>query len=215
MCFSATASLIAGGSLTIMGAVSLKKVKSKSEILFASIPLLFGIQQLIEGILWLSIYREYAGVQSTMAYLFTGISRVIWPIYVPLSVLALESVAWRKKAILSFLPVGVASSLYLLYFIVTDGVSAEVVGHHIVYCSSHRIPFLNLVFYVAATCLSCFFSSHRYVRIFGGLCILGFASAYLVSEIAAFSIWCFFAGLISFYILFHFNVSARKCKFNN
>ena len=54
MCFSAAASLAAGGTLSVVGGLTLAKVKNKSELPFASIPLLFGIQQAIEGAVWLS-----------------------------------------------------------------------------------------------------------------------------------------------------------------
>ena len=49
MCFSAPASFIAGTALSVIGVAALKRTESKSEIPFALIPLLFGIQQLIEG----------------------------------------------------------------------------------------------------------------------------------------------------------------------
>ena len=42
MCFSATASFIAGVSLSVLGVATVKKVKRKAEIPFAMIPLLFG-----------------------------------------------------------------------------------------------------------------------------------------------------------------------------
>jgi len=54
MCFSATASFIAGVSLLVLGVATVKKAKRKAEIPFAMIPLLFGVQQIIEGMLWLS-----------------------------------------------------------------------------------------------------------------------------------------------------------------
>jgi hypothetical protein len=59
MCFSASASFIAGGALTAVGVVTLKKTENKKEIPFAAIPLLFGIQQLIEGVIWLTL-RHHA-----------------------------------------------------------------------------------------------------------------------------------------------------------
>ena len=55
MCFSANASFIAGATISAIGVVTLKKVKAPSQIVFASIPLIFGVQQLSEGVLWLTI----------------------------------------------------------------------------------------------------------------------------------------------------------------
>jgi hypothetical protein len=44
MCFSATASFVAGTTLSTIGVVTITKVKQRSELPFALIPLLFGIQ---------------------------------------------------------------------------------------------------------------------------------------------------------------------------
>ena len=54
MCFSAPASFIAGTALTSIGVAALRQTKTGSEIPFAMIPLLFGVQQLIEGVIWLT-----------------------------------------------------------------------------------------------------------------------------------------------------------------
>jgi len=54
MCFSATASFVAGTSLSAIGVATIRKAERRSELPFAMIPLLFGIQQLVEGIIWLT-----------------------------------------------------------------------------------------------------------------------------------------------------------------
>jgi hypothetical protein len=77
----------------------------------------------------------------------------------------LEAVRGRKKVILAFEAAGFAFGLYLLYFIVTRPVTAEVVGRHIVYESPHFYLISVMVLYLAATCVSCFFSSHRYAKL--------------------------------------------------
>jgi hypothetical protein len=70
MCFSATASFIAGVSLTGMGIATVKMTQGKAEMPFAMIPLLFGVQQLIEGMLWLSFEYEAHLLNVVMTYLF-------------------------------------------------------------------------------------------------------------------------------------------------
>ncbi len=45
MCFSASASFIAGTSLCAIGVATVKRAEARSELPFAMIPLLFGIQQ--------------------------------------------------------------------------------------------------------------------------------------------------------------------------
>ena len=86
MCFSATASFIAGISLSLFGVATVKKTERKAEIPFAMIPLLFGAQQIIEGMIWLSFRFDAPLLNVTMTYLFTLFSHVLWPIFLPSSV---------------------------------------------------------------------------------------------------------------------------------
>ena len=203
MCFSATASFIAGTTLTVVGVAALKRTEAKTELPFAAIPLLFGIQQLIEGVIWLTFSYDTPFLKQTLTYVYAGFSHVLWPIYVPLAVGILEAVRWRKRAIFAFGVAGVAVALYLLYFIVTRSVVAELVGSHIVYASPHfyLIPVMTL--YLAATCVSCFFSSHGFVKLFGVLMLLSFVATYLFYSLALVSVWCFFAAVLSLLIYMH------------
>ncbi len=203
MCFSATASFIAGTALSVVGVATLRKAETRTELPFAMIPLLFGIQQLIEGVIWLTFSYEAPLLKQTMTYLYSGFSHVLWPIYVPLAMGILEAVRWRKRAFFAFEVAGVAVGLYLLYFIVTRPVVAEVIGRNIVYTSPHFYGLVVISFYLAATCVSCFFSSHGFVRLFGVLALLAFIAAYLFSALALISVWCFFAAILSLLIYMH------------
>ena len=62
----------------------------------AMIPLLFGIQQLTEGVIWLSFSHDAPVLKSTMTYVYSGFSHVLWPIYVPFAMGVLEAVRWRS-----------------------------------------------------------------------------------------------------------------------
>ena len=206
MCFSATASLVAGISLTLVGAATLKKAKRKAEIPFAMIPLLFGIQQIIEGVLWLSFRFSSHLLTIVTTYLFSLFSHVVWPIFVPLSIGLLEVVPWRSVVIAGFQLVGLAIGGYLLYFIVKFPVTAEI-AEHIVYLSPHFYKLPAIGIYVAATCISALFSSHRIINVFGALALLLFAIASWFYTVALFSVWCFFAALLSFIIYFYFRTT--------
>ena len=127
MCFSATASFIAGVSLLVLGVATVKKAKRKAEIPFAMIPLLFGVQQIIEGMLWLSFRFDAPLLNVIMTYVFTLFSHVLWPIFVPFSIGLMETVAWRKKVISAFQITGIAVGLYHLYVIVKFPVTSEVI----------------------------------------------------------------------------------------
>jgi len=203
MCFSASASFIAGTSLCAIGVATVKKVEARNELPFAMIPLLFGIQQLTEGVIWLTFSHDAPLLKQTMTYLYSIFSHVLWPMYVPFAMGVMEAVRWRKKAIFAFEAAGVIVGLYLLYFIVTSPVVAEVVGSHIVYVSPHFYLIPMIMFYLAATCVSCFFSSHGFVRLFGVLALLSYIAAYVIHVEALVSIWCFFAAILSLLIYLH------------
>ncbi len=203
MCFSATASFVAGTSLSVIGVATLKHVKRKTEIPFAMIPLLFGIQQLAEGVIWLTFANDAPLLQQTMTYVYSGFSHVFWPIYVPFAIGVLEAVRWRRKALAGFEVAGLAAGLYLLYFIVTQPVVAQVVSRHIEYISPHFYIAPVIVLYLLATCVSAFFSSHKFVNLFGALALLSFLATYAIYAHALVSVWCFFAALLSILMYVH------------
>ena len=70
MCFSASVSFVAGTSLLAAGAVTVRKARHKDELPFAAIPLLFGVQQLVEGVIWFfSIWCFFAAILSGIVFL--------------------------------------------------------------------------------------------------------------------------------------------------
>jgi hypothetical protein len=122
---------------------------------------------------------------------------------VPFAVGALEAVRWRKRTLFVFQAAGLAVGLYLLYAIISRPLVAEVVGKHIVYASPHFYLVPVMVLYLGATCVSCLFSSHGFVRLLGALTFVLFVAAYLIHGAAMVSIWCFFAAILSVIIYVH------------
>ena len=207
MCFSATASFIAGTTLSAVGVATLRKTRSMKEVAFAAIPLLFGLQQIVEGVLWLSFGFDAPRLNVAMTYLFSLFSHVLWPTFVPFSIGLLETVTWRRRVIWGFQSVGLGVGLYLLYLILEFPVTSVALAN-IIYVSPHfyRVPVMLL--YLAATCVSCFFSSIDTVRVFGALALFLFAVAAVVFNLALFSVWCFFSAILSFIIYVHFRRNA-------
>ena len=99
MCYSATASFIAGGLLTVAGAVTLKRAANSAELPFAAVPLLFGIQQIVEGAIWLSFRYDASEIRNIASYIYTLFAYVLWPIYIPIAIGLTEQFAWRRKLI--------------------------------------------------------------------------------------------------------------------
>ncbi len=205
MCFSATASFTAGGALSAVGGLTVRRSRGRAELPLALIPLLFGIQQLTEGALWLSLHGDLPILKSWTTYIYSMFSHVLWPIFVPFAILLVETSRRRKTALGVFQVLGIAVGFYLLYFIVRFPVTAHVHGHSIVYVSRHFYIVGVLVVYLLATCASGLFSSHRCINVFGVLAFVLAIAAYQMSITTFVSVWCFYAAVLSLLIYVHFS----------
>jgi len=208
MCFSATASFVSGTVLSATGGVTIKKAKKSSQIPFAMIPLLFGIQQLIEGVVWISFGTAWLNTAATIVY--SIFSHVLWPIFVPFAVLLLEQNKLRRRILKILLTFGIGVGIYLLYFLITKGVTAEIVNNCIAYVSPHFNAEVSMTLYVMASCFSCFISSHKMVKVFGGALFFSFLVSFQFFSQAFFSVWCFFAAVLSAIIYFHFKFQEKE-----
>ncbi len=204
MCFSASASFVAGTTLSVIGVATLKNVRAKTELPFAMIPLLFGLQQLIEGVIWLTFTGHTPALRQPMIYAYSAFSHVLWPIYVPFAVYLIEPARWRRRTIAVFQVFGLTVGLLLLYFIVTRPVTAQLAGKHIQYVQPHFFMFISqYALYLAATTVVCVFSSHKLVNLFGVFLFFSFIAAYKIHEATMMSVWCFFAAIASLIVYLH------------
>ncbi len=204
MCFSATASFSAGTLLLGLGTLTLKSARCPRELPFAAIPLLFAIQQLSEGVLWLTFRYEAPLLNTVMTHLYSFFSHVLWPIYIPVAVLLMEPPGWRRRWLLTFVAIGLAVGAYLLYFLVAFPVVARPFGQHIEYLSPHFFAAATMTLYLMSTTVSPILSTHRTVKMFGVLALLSFAAAYFFYATWFISVWCFFAAILSVTVYLHF-----------
>ena len=178
MCFSATASFTAGAALLVVGTVTTRRAGGSADLAFAAVPLLFGVQQILEGALWLTFPDEAPLLNTVLTYVYTFFSHVLWPVYVPLAVLLMERTPWRRKVLGAIAIAGAAVALYLLILLVRRPLVSQVTGGHIAYTSPHFYALEVMTLYLLGTCVSSLFSSHRSVRVFGVAAFLSFVAAY-------------------------------------
>ncbi|WP_232834509.1 DUF6629 family protein [Rhodoferax ferrireducens] len=203
MCFSATVSFSAGAFLLGLGTLTLKSSRRPRELPFAAIPLLFAIQQLSEGVIWLTFSYEAPLLNAVMTHVYSFFSHVLWPVYVPVAVLLIEPPARRRPALLVFVATGLAVGVYLLYFLVAFPVVSRPIGQHIEYVSPHFFAATTMTLYLMSTTVSPILSTHRMVKVFGVLALLSFAAAYFFYATWFISVWCFFAALLSAVVYLH------------
>lgn len=210
MCFSASASFISGAALTTVGLITISKVKKKREIAFGAIPLMFGIQQLIEGIVWITLGNNPLNTLAARGYLM--FSHVIWPVFVPYAILLMEPNKSKKKILKFLLLVGALISLYFLIFVLTSPVTCDVVGSSLQYHIQHPQGKFGVYLYIIATCISCLISSHRIVRLFGLTLVATLIASYIWYAQTSVSVWCFFAAILSGIVYFNFVPSTKVPK---
>ena len=204
MCFSAGASFAAGAVILAVGIASVRQVQKPSQRVFAIIPLLFAIQQLAEGCLWLSLQSpDYELVKKICTYIFMVTAQALWPVVIPLSVLLMEEQRKRRKILRVLFVVGIALSLYYAFFLFFFNVTAEIQSCHILYGteSPDSIALPIFIFYLAVTIAPLFISSIKKMKLLGILMFLSCVAAALFYKVYLTSIWCFFAAIISVYIL--------------
>jgi hypothetical protein len=204
MCFSATVSFTAGSALLLVGAWTVRLSRQPRELPFAMIPLLFGVQQLIEGVLWLQPPATAPALNAALTQIYSYFSQVLWPIYIPLSVLLLETVVWRRRVLSLITGAGTVCGLFLLSYLVRLQVTSAVQGHHMVYVFEHFHVLAATGLYLLGTCIGPLISSHRSVRLFGVAATLSFMATYAFYATWFISVWCFFAGVLSGVVLLYF-----------
>jgi hypothetical protein len=208
MCFSASASFIAGGGLIALGGASLVIAKKEDKIL-AAIPLLFGVQQISEGFQWL--YLNKGSSSSIAAYIFLFFAYIVWPIYVPTFVYLLD--AKRRKILKWFMFLGLVVAIYFLGMLLTQHITVSRLDYCINY--SYYFPFKNMVLlvYLSAIFGSLLISSHRAFRWFGVVSFILAVISFLFFYLDFTSVWCFFAAIISsIFFVYIYNPELLKLK---
>jgi peptidoglycan/LPS O-acetylase OafA/YrhL len=196
-----------------LGVVALTRVKGPREVPLAATPLLFALQQCIEGSLWLSLPQASDGSLSaplTVLYLFFAES--FWPLYAPIAVWLIEPNQSRRHFMVVCLGVGAGVGAYLLWSILGHPHFATISDGHIVYVTEYRHSDAGGAAYLTATGLPPLLSSQRSLVVLGAIVLAGLVVAYAFYWESFISVWCYFAAAASVAILGHFEWSRRSSE---
>lgn len=207
MCFSAEASFTAAAVLSFISYLTFKQVRSRKQLLLASIPLIFAFQQFLEGMLWIFLRNNlYPSLWANIfMYLFLICACMVWPILFPLSIFTVERQPNRKKILLTLTAVGVLVALMNTIHGIMYRVSPEIVLNKIYYnlhtTFSMAYYYTSLFLYAAAVILPFFVSTLKSTYLLGVIATLTLAAALYFYEYAYLSVWCFFGAIFSILIL--------------
>ncbi len=211
MCFSATASFTASAMLVPVGIYCIKKASQlqKPYWVIAALPLAFAIQQAFEGGVWIALESGDPGTTRLSALGFMFFSHLFWLIWIPLSCYAAEDNRLKKTIFLSFAFIGAAHGLlmYIPLLFRADWLTVELVRQSIDYKATlvydEFIPRIVVrAFYAFIVIVPLILSSDTYIRVFGFLIATSVITATVFFGYAFISVWCFFAAILSLYIVF-------------
>lgn len=210
MCFSASASFVASAVLVPAGVYCVKKAVSTPSILpLALLPLVFGIQQMFEGILWLGINSDDLALTRPASLGFTFLSHFFWLFWIPFAVYFTEGQVVKKRVFLIFTLVGVVfgASMYIPMVFNAEWLVIEVIKDSIVYKTTliydTFVPRIVIrLLYAAIILVPLLFSSKKEIRHFGWLIAVSVVLSTILFGYAFISVWCFFAAFLSLYVLY-------------
>lgn len=220
MCFSATASFGASAVLGTIGIIAVAKARTKPQKAFAAIPLIFAVQQCTEGLLWLSLHNaDIAAWRSLLTYIYLVFAMAVWPLWIPLTIRLLEKDA-RSKRIMNVLT-GIGGFVAVCVVLVLSLYPVEVMTPACLSCPFSAVEALNqhlhyrftfppvprgligafTVLYILATIITPFISGIKKMKWLGFVFLATYLFAVILYNGFVISVWCFFAALLSFVVL--------------
>jgi hypothetical protein len=196
MCFSAEASFTVSAVLGVIGIATLKQAKKPGYLLVALLPLLFGIQQFLEGIVWIHMedgfIRTYVSEAAVSLYLF--FAWILWPVYIPLAFLIPETVNWKRSLFGIILMMGLFILFMDVKYLLSHTVTPTIQGYSLDYGYS---PLSTNMAYGLIVLIPIFLSSIPGMWIFGAWLLGSFIISQMIYAWAFTSVWCFFSAAIS------------------
>lgn len=206
MCFSATASFVASGVLATIGVATLRHVREPRALLFAAVPLLFAGHQFCEGLVWLAFHGMLGRVALDHAVLlFMLYALGVLPTLMPAAVALMEPPGWRRIAIVGLTIAGAFVCAWNIAGLILFPIHAFVEHFSIAYRNAMTSNMIVSVVYILATCGALLLSSHRVVRTYGVVNVVGLTIVHLVKGYAFASVWCFYAAILSVMLYWQFN----------
>ena len=233
MCFSATVSYSAAVVLVATGVYAVRQARRLPPPywLWALVPVFFGLQQAFEGQVWQALAAGDASAGDASAAVpyalgFHFFSHFLWLWWLPLCSYLVEpgqgsTTGKLRRRVIAGCALFGAFAGTLVYAVMLrhpEWMSVAVRGHSIIYDFSapYRspidLPITPMMLYGLTILVPLFFSSHRLINIFGVLVVLSMAFAGFAYNKAFVSVWCFFAALLSLYIVYMIRRLAAASK---
>jgi hypothetical protein len=222
MCFSATVSYSAAAVLIPTGLYAVQQARRSLPPYWTwgLIPVFFGLQQAFEGRVWQEL--DAGNVQAAVPFAlgFHFFSHFLWLWWLGLSSYVVEPGNIRRLVIGGCTVFGAFAGTLVFSVMLShpEWMNIAIREHSIVYKfsvpyrDSIHLPITPAALYALTTLVPLLLSSHRLINIFGLLVALSSVLASTIYGYAYISVWCFFAALISLYLVYMVRSLVAKSK---
>ncbi|MCF6291982.1 MAG: hypothetical protein L3J04_01165 [Robiginitomaculum sp.] len=223
MCFSEPISFIAGGVLITGGVFAAYKAWkiNKCYLPVAMMPIFAGIQQLMEGHVWMGLNHVDPTMTWWGAMGFILFSWLMWPTWIPFSIYFLEPPdSKRKKPLMLFALAGLIFGLvlYVPHIINPDWVNVQINNKSIAYEGTMFLDYfvsreITYAIYLFLIITPPLISTYKHLRLFGLTLIAVVTTVILFLSYAYISFFCLLAGLGTLHLIYIIvrNKCSREC----
>ncbi len=210
VCFSAEVSFAAAALLIPAGGLAMTQAARRDTryLAVATLPLLFGLQQLFEGLVWTSGRLGDGNRIQTYSLAYMFFSWLAWPVWVPFATYFLEPCRRRHVYLVFAILGGMVGALqYIPYFAHEGWLIVRFFKYAVSYEGTvlfdlvmrRDLTYALYLFVILAPLLTSSISS---INIFGVLVALVATITYLFFSWAHISVFCFGGALMSAYLIY-------------
>ena len=212
MCFSANTSfttsaiIFSAGTYATFTAIRF----NRHYITLALVPILFSIQQVSEGFVWITMGTSHVNLlhSSILTYLFFAF--LLWPAYFPFCFYYFENISTRKTLlmVLTILGLMLGGVIYIPLLIHVIDYNLTVEQQSLAYSTARSTysQYFYTLSYALIIFLSAFVSSKKEIQRYGFIVLISFLISTTWFLYAFVSVWCYFAAFLSVYIAYMVHV---------
>jgi hypothetical protein len=210
MCFTAVASFTTAALLIPLGiyASNIAWREDSRYLALTVVPIVFGLQQSIEGMEWLSLESNQTDMIRFLALVFLFFAYGFWLVCPSLAMWILDRRPKVKRQLLTIAFIGFlfGTSMYLPLLIHPDWLTVVILRASIAYQTQMIYDrflsrdMVHLIYLVIVLC-PLYLSNVDRIRVLAGIIALSMIASLYFFNYAFVSIWCFWVALLSLYIV--------------
>ncbi|MDO8453188.1 MAG: hypothetical protein Q7S59_01300 [Sulfurimonas sp.] len=189
----------------IVGIVTLRKVSTPHEVVFAALPLLFAIHEFTQGFVWLGVHglieaRALEIAESIYVFYAQGLLQFI----IPLAIWLIEPKGIRKNLIAILMIMGALLSIYTMWGLSFEPTTVSLKDGLLYYVNPTTDYHWVAIIYILTTGGSLILSKNISIQLFGWLNIVGINLIYWFKPYGLTSLWCLYAAVVSTVLYLYF-----------